>query len=300
MQKHWKLTILLFVLFVMIFVVTGTIHSRNMMSGSSGGEDSTTPLESKNPSDISSDSIIMRKQPEMVKKYGNLPDGYLWDLNGSLLSQGDKSMTAEEVVYAYMNGIKTLDFSSAQKYSRNSKVVQTYGSFYDSKVPNVGYDDSFFRNIYKQALLSMQVKGIESNSVFAENKQVFTVVVEMLDLTDKDFWIKDKYEIYKSMMIYGMEDSTKVDLYLYDYILNYYKSGEASTREVTFDLTLEKFIDLDTGWLVSIDSDVDNACKYNDGVPVVRYIKEMYQREGREYVDTYEAPETTVAKKDGE
>lgn len=286
MQKHWKLSIVLFVVVSFVFLVSGAIRTINLERQEQHLSDTETVSEEKGK-DVSSDSIIMKKQPDLVKKYGNLPNGYLWDLNGDLLSQGDKNMTAEEVVYAYMNGIKSLDFSSAQKYSRNSRVVGSYGDFYDSKTPNSGYDDSFFRNMYKQALLSMQVKGIESNSVFAENKQVFTVSVEMLDLTNKDFWLKDKYEIYKSMQIYGMEDSTKVDLYLYDYILNYYKGKDVVTREVSFDLTLEKFIDLDTGWLVSIDSDVDNACKYNDGVPVVRYIKEMYQKEGREYVDTH-------------
>lgn len=307
MQEHWKLTLIIFIVFVLIFIVTGVIRQRNMEGSSSGNKNSevTEPSSSGNKgSSNSEDSILMRRQPELIEAYGSLPDGYLWDLDGTLLSQGDKSLSAEEVVYAYINGIKSLDFSMAQKYSRGSRVVETYGGYFDSLDPNTDYSDQFYRNMYKQALLSIQVVGIESNSIFAENKQVFSVQVEMLDLTHKTFWEDDKYYIYSALKIYNNEDSTKADIFLYDYILNYYKSEDPVTRIVTFDLTVEKYPDLDTGWLVSIDTDVDNACRYSDGTPVIRYIREMYNDEGREYLEALESPtepvpETTTPETEG-
>ena len=284
MQKHWKLSLILFAVFALIFIVSGVIRTRNQQQSSTDPSSSVnTPVTPNQGSSNSEDSILMRQQPELISRYGNLPDGYLWDLDGTLLSQGDKSMSAEEVLYAYINGLKSLDFSMAQKYSRNSRVVDTYSGYFDSMDTNTDYSDAFYRNIYKQALLSIQVLGIESNSIFADNKQVFTVRVQMLDLTNKTFWEDDKYYIYKSLQVYNNEDSTKADIFLYDYILNYYKGGDAATREVTFDITLEKYIDLDTGWLVSIDTDIDNACKYSDGTPVIRHIKEMYNNEGRDF-----------------
>lgn len=296
MQKHWKLSLLIFCVFAVIFIFTGAIRARNQQGQSNNPSDPQNSVQNDNntPHSNSEDSILMKQQPELIARYGSLPDGYLWNLDGTLLSQGDKSMSAEEVLYAYLNGLKSLDFSMAQKYSRNSRVVSTYTGYFDSKNTTTDYSDSFYRNIYKHALLSMQIVRIEDNSVFADNKQVFTVRVQMLDLTDKTFWEKDKYEIYSALKIYNNEDSTKADIFLYDYILAYYKSGEASTREVTFDITLEKYADLDTGWLVSIDTDIDNACKYTDGTPVIRHIKAMYLDEGKAFLENYGLPEPTV------
>lgn len=235
----------------------------------------------------SDDAYLMSVQPDLIKSYGKLPDGYLWSLEGDLLSLGDKDMSAEEVVYAYLNAIRTLDLSIAQKYSRNSLVVSTYEGYFDATNLSTDYFDSFMRNMYKTALLSMQIEGIEDTAVFAENKQVFTVKVKMLDLTSKDFWEKDKDEIYKNLYVYSADenDSTKSEMYLYDYVLSYYQSEEAVTRDVTFNITVERYPDLDTGWLVSIDKDINDACSYTDGTLMVSYINQMFSNEGIEYIN---------------
>lgn len=235
----------------------------------------------------SEDAYLLSVQQELIKSYGKLPEGYLWSLEGDLLSLGDKDMSAEEVVYAYLNGIRTLDLSIAQKYSRNSTVISTYEGYFDSKNLSTDYFDSFMRNMYKTALLSIQIEGIEDTAVFAENKQVFTVKVKMLDLTKKDFWEKDKQEIYKNLYMYSADenDSTKGEMYLYDYVLKYYESENAPTRDVTFNLTVERYPDLDTGWLVSIDKDINDACSYTNGTLMVSYINQMFSNEGIEYIN---------------
>lgn len=241
----------------------------------------------KNDNSNSSDSRLLAMQPQLIQNYGKLPEGYIWDIDGSLFSLGDKSLSAEEVVYSYLNGLRTLDFSTVQKFSRGSVVVNNYEGYFSDRDKNTDYSDNFIRNMYKQALLSMEVKGVVNSSVFAENKQVFTVKVTMLDLTLKDFWLKDKTTIYQNMQIYAADesDTTKMDIYLYDYITKYYTGANAPTREVTFDLTVQRYPDLDTGWLVSVDTDIDNACRYADGVLVVSYIKEKYYDEGKDYLD---------------
>lgn len=237
-----------------------------------------------------SDNMLLNMQNDLINSYGNLPDGYIWDIDGSLLSLGDKDMSAEDVVYAYLNGLRTLDMSMVQKYSRESTVIETYSNYFDEQDKNTDYTDQFLRNMYREALLSMEVVGIDNSSVFAQDKQVFTVTVNMLDLTQKDFWEPDKDVIYKNLKIYDSNesDSTKANIYLYNYILSYYKSDNAKTRDVSFDLTVQKYPDLDTGWLVSIDTDVDSACRYADGKLVVSYINERYLSEGLKYLDNLE------------
>lgn len=241
------------------------------------------------------DSLLLQMQDDLIKTYGQVPDGYIWDIDGTLLSLGDPDMTAEEVIYAYLNGLRTLDISSAQRYSRDSMVISTYESYFDETNRNTDYTDQFLRNMYREALLSMEIEGIENASVFAENMQVFTVRVKMLDLTLKDFWFDDKMEIYRNLRVYDSDqnDSTRAEMYLYDYISNYYSSDDAAMRETTFDLTVQRYPDLNTGWLVSIDTDIDSACRYADGTLVVSYINEMYRDEGLDLLEEEDKANTS-------
>lgn len=290
--KHKTLLLIIgIIVLVIVFLVSGVVNKRKaekeqeerdklyqeQMAEANAGKDGEV-----------SDNLLLQMQPDLISSYGKLPEGYIWDVDGSLLSLGDPDMSAEEVVYAYLNGLRTLDLSMAQKYSRDSVVLDTYEEYFNENNKNQDYTDQFLRNMYREALLSFNVKGITNSTVFAENMQVFTVQVEMLDLTDKEFWKNDKVELYRNLQIYDSDqsDSTRADIYLYDYILDYYQSPDAATRDVEFDLTVQRYPDLDTGWLVSVDTDIDNACRYADGRLVVSYINEMYIDEGRELLES--------------
>jgi len=242
------------------------------------------------------DAYLITIQEDLIATYGELPEGYVWDVDGSILSLGDKSLTAEDVIYSYLNGLRTLDLSMAQKYSRNSTVVSTYQSYFDSSDLSSDYYDSFIRNMYKEVMLSIQVVRVVDTTIFAENKQVFTIELTVLDLTNKNFWEEDKEEIYNNLYIYHNDenDSTKSEMYLYDYVLNYYRSDEAVTRNVTINLTVEKYPDLDTGWLVSIDKDLNDICSYTDGTLMVNYINRMYMQEGADYVEEMRGTEEST------
>lgn len=276
------------VILAMVYFTTGYISTKKEEKAriERKKEIDETIENAKKESGNVSDNMILNMQDDLIESYGKLPEGYIWDIGGGLLSLGDTSMSAEDVVYSYLNGLRTLDMSMVQKYSRSSTVITTYEGYFDETQKNTDYTDQFMRNMYREALLSMEVKGIDSASVFAENKQVFTVTVNMLDLTNKSFWEQDKIDIYKTLDIYGSgeSDATKMDMYLYDYILQYYKSEEAIKRDVQFDLTLQRYPDLNTGWLVSIDTDVDSACRYADGKLVVSYIKDCYYDEGLDMI----------------
>lgn len=274
---------------VVFILIKGGVSARNEKIKQEEADKLTEQLLAEANEGVTSDegdSLLMQMQPELVKSYGKVPEGFIWESDGSLLSLGDKSMSAEDVVYAYLRGLSSLDISTVERYSRSSKVVESYSTYFDDKNKNTDYMDQFLRTMYKESLLSLQVKGIESNAVFAANKQVFTVKVSMLDLTNKDFWKKDEMEIYKNLYLYDQDeaDTTKSDIYLYNYISDYYKSDNAVLRDVTFDITVQKYPDLDSGWLVSIDNDVDDACSYKDGKLVVSYIKEIYRNSGRDKV----------------
>lgn len=223
---------------------------------------------------------LMTKQEDLCRRYGDLPDGFIWNLDGKLLSIGDPSKTAEESLYAYLNAVSSLDISTIQRYSRNSYVVNRYSRFFDSSDYEPTYSNQFLRNMYRECMLSLQIDQVLSSSVFAQNRIVFSVQAEVLDLTSKDFWLDDKSKIYEDLHIYSLEsDSTKANMYLYDYILNYYRSDKAKLRTVVFDITMERYSDVNSGWLVSIDSDVDDACVYRDGKLVVNYITDKYNNE---------------------
>lgn len=288
-KNNKKLSIIGLVVIVLLFLIRGAVVTRQAKIKQQEIDELTQKLlEEANKGEVSddSDNLLMQMQPELVKTYGKVPEGFIWESDGTLLSLGDKDMSAEEVVYAYFRGLSSLDISTVERYSRNSKVVEEYSNYFDDKNKNTDYMDQFRRNMYKQCLLSLQIEGIGSNAVFAANKQVFTVKGKILDLTNKDFWKKDEDEIYKNMYLYNSDesDSAKEDIYLYNYILDYYKSDDAVLRDITFDITVQRYPDLDSGWLVSIDSDVDDACQYKEGKLVVSYIKEMYRNVGREKV----------------
>lgn len=296
LYNHMKLAIVVVIvvvlgLFIKGYIVDANIKKQQAEEAERLAEKSKKEEEesTNNNTPESIDLVLLEMQPELEAKYGKVPEGYLWDSDGSLFSLGDRDMTSEEVVYAYLRALQTLDMSGVKKYSRSSKVLNTYEGYFDSSDPDTDYADSFIRKMYKDCLLSIQVEGIQNTSIFTENKQVFTVEASMLDLSSKDFWLDDKLEIYQNLYMYKRteSDSVKSDMYLYDYILNYYESPDAARKKVKFDLTVQKYPDLNTGWLISIDTDVDLACKYTDGNLVISYIMEQYDDEGEDYLEEY-------------
>lgn len=286
--NHTKLVVILAVVLILIFFIRMGVSMKKEEDKQAESDRITQELlrQAQEGQVDGSDSLLIQMQPELEETYGSVPEGFIWQTDGTVLSLGDKGMSSEDVIYAYFKGLSTLDISTVERYSRGSLVVQTYSGYFDENNKNTDYLDQFIRNMYKQCLLSIQIKGIEDQSVFAENKQVFTVSAKMLDLTNKDFWEEDKMEIFEKLYLYDSDesDSTKSDMFLYDYILSYYKSESAGLRDVSFNVTVQRYPDLDSGWLVSVDTDIDDACQYKDGNLVVSYIKDVYRDVGRDII----------------
>ena len=284
-KSHKKSTFAIIgVILFIILMVSANNHAKQKKLKEQ--QASTEQVSTEEPNNSKSytegtDAYLMSMQPELRKSFGTPPEGFIWDLNGKGISLGDKSKSSEDVLYTYIRALSTLDLATAQKYSRDAKVVETYNDYFSKANANqADYQEQFMRNMYKQALTSMEITGVESSSKFASNKSVYTVTISMLDLTAKDFWEKDKDNLFKKLSGYESKenDSTKLEIFLYDYILNYYKTPTAVKRTVSMDITLERYPDIDSGWLVSIDKDIDDAAKYNNGTLVTNYITEQFRQ----------------------
>lgn len=215
------------------------------------------------------------EQAELEEEYGTPPEGFRLDVDGELVPLSDSNMSAEDVLYAYLRGVSTLSFADVQKYSYKSHVVRQYNNYYD-KDNETSYDTEFKRTLYKDMLLSLEVEGASDTAVFADKKYIITASVKCLDLTDKQFWVDKSDEIFQNLYTYRKmeDDGTKANQYLYDFVRNYYESGNAKTVVKSIDFILER--GEKGGWLVTDDSALDRVCQYTDGELVIDYIKNCY------------------------
>ena len=120
------------VLFAIIFMVSGFVSKKKqekIEEENRKWKEEQRKLLEESEGKVS-DNILLNMQNDLIRSYGKLPDGYIWDTDGTLLSKGDEDMSAEEVVYAYLNGLRTLDMSMVQKYSRGSIVMNTYEGYF--------------------------------------------------------------------------------------------------------------------------------------------------------------------------
>jgi len=225
------------------------------------------------------DTDLLKRQERLIKRYGEPPEGFLLDTDGSLLALGDKTLSANDVAHTYLRAVSTLDMSTASRYTYKSTVLKTYSGYFSDENRDITFKDQFTHAMYRSCLLSMQVDSIGDNAVFADNRQTFTVQANILDLTNKDFWVKDKKTIMETMYQYDVVegDMGKAQNYVYEYIKAYYESEGVQLSPVKFDITLGVNEKVDSGYLVMVDTGLDNICKNRDGEQVVSYILEQYR-----------------------
>ena len=236
-----------------------------------------------NPSvDISDYDFDAELQTQLVKKYGKPPEGFEWDMMGNLIALSDDNSTPDNVMFYFVRSLSILDFSTAQRYSKDSKVIADYQDYY-SAIEDVmtDYYKNFLRKQYKLSMTSLEVLGVEDTAVFANGAEYITIRIKSLDLTDKDFWIKDKDKLFNDMYIFRETetDDVKARQYLYDYILDKYKDGTIGKKEYTIELKLEKNSGVSTnsnGWLVTGDGELSAILQYENGVDVAEYILSQF------------------------
>ena len=66
---------------------------------------------------MSNDSLLLQMQPELTKTYGVVQDGYIWNVDGTIMSLGDKSMSAEWYkVFGLFGSSEVLPRESCSRY----------------------------------------------------------------------------------------------------------------------------------------------------------------------------------------
>lgn len=263
--KKWRLIVVLVVVGFIILSVVATNRTKR--------------LEAENKKAVTvevKDSLTEEEKHQEIyrQEWGNPPEGFQWKPDGSLEPLGASELGYEDVAFVYIKALSGLDFSTAQKLSKGSKVIARYESYF-KETTTKSYYGQFLRQVYTQALLSMESLKVENSAIFADGKRVVTFKVKLLDLTDKEFWGKDKDTIYKTMRSYniGEQDNTKAKQYLYNYVIGEYTRGAVPKREVTVELVLNQVGD---SWLIVDDTALYMACSYENGVNVVEHINHSY------------------------
>lgn len=268
MIAHKKATAILgvVVLFIILLIVANVYDSNKTKA-----EQEILELEAEEEL-----SEFDKDQMRYVERWGEPTEGFRWDDNGSLVALGEVGRTPQEVAYIYMRSLSTLDFANAERYSYKTTVIDEYSKFYQTD-NEFSYNRNFESNIYKEVLLSIEPLDISSTATFASFKEVLTMQVNMIDLSDKDFWLDDWKELFKELRKYRVEerDTTKMRQFIYDYVLAYYTSSDRKMKTYDVDLVMEQT--RDGAWLVSNDSDLDAIAQYQDGELVVNTILNNYE-----------------------
>lgn len=217
-------------------------------------------------------------QKSLVKKYGQAPEGFKWSVTGELVSTGGSDeLNAEDIVYTYVRALSVLDFSTAGRYSSNSTVIDNYKAYYNSASNMINnYYNNFLRKQFKKSLTSLEITGVSDIAVFADGTKYVTLELNVLDLTNKAFWKKDKNNIFKELRYLKKkeEDKVKLEEYVYDYIYSKYEDESIGKRKVTAELVVSK--DNGQGWLIEGDGELDAYLEYENGVDVAKYILDEF------------------------
>lgn len=267
---------------LLVFIVVVRSCNAVRKSGETEATKTSTTVSSSTTTS-SSLSDYEQDQAQLIKRYGDPSKGYRWDDDGNRIPIGDPNLSKTEVVNTFIKALQTLDFATAQKYSYKDKVVTQMEKYYADD-SDFTYDTAFQRNMYEQVLLSIEPVTVESASTFADDKANMKVVINLLDLSNKDFWQDDSDKIFEELLKYKTTeaDTTKARNYLYDYVYDYWKSEEAQKKKVEISFVLSK---IDGSWLVTTDTDLDNYAKYADGETVINNILENYNDWYDDYVN---------------
>ena len=267
-KKALRHKVVLGIIVLIIFIVIVKVAAANKREA-----DGVVEVPTSEQSNLSESEL---QQLELVKMFGEPPEGFRWNVNGDLVALGDNTKTPEDVGYSYIKALAQLEFATASKYSSTAVIPDNYNAMYKNQT--VYGVTQFTRSLYKEVLLSIEVNDIESTAIFENGRYIITFNINILDLTDKEFWLKDMDEIYNNLYSYstGEGDTSKANQYLYNYLLAYYSSDEAAKRTVSVDIVIDKVTN--GGYLVSSDVDLDALCRYQNGAVVSDYIWQCYTK----------------------
>ena len=277
-----KIIIIVPVVFILAYIIFGGDY-RNKQGNTNTNQTSQNGVNKTNNTSPSpsatSESSSDRRQQMLVRRFGEPPKGVKWKEDGTLEAIGDAELSAEDVMYAFVKGCTMLDFATAERYSDNSSVVDTYRKYFERNEDDSTHstDTSYERNIYKSVLTTLNIESINDTAVFADGETAFNLSVRCIDLSNKDFWKEDKKEIFNKLWdLYEVQDDKEMVIdYLYSYISDYYTSKDVVTTVRNMDIRVGK---AENGYLVIDDADFSAICTYKDGVQVQTDILTAYDK----------------------
>lgn len=285
-----KTQIIIFLAIIGIIVISSLVSKHNAdKEAAKRAEEAQAKVEAalaqSSTGDNTNLSIHDQIQQQLAQQFGDAPEGFEWGYTGELVPLGnDDEATCEDVVYMYIRALSILDFSTAERYSIDSAVIKDYQNYYGIVSNSItNYYDNFLRKQFKASLTSLEVESIKDTAVFSDGTEYVTLVVNALDLQDKDFWRGIEKDLWEQLRVYKEteEDDTKMEQYVYNYILDCYEDGSIGKREYTIELVVSK--GNGSGWLVSGDKELDAILTYENGIDVANYIIDAFEEW---YMDT--------------
>lgn len=285
-----KTQIIIFLVIIGIIVISSLVSKHNAdKEATKRAEEAQAKVEAalaqSSTGDNTNLSIHDQIQQQLAQQFGDAPEGFEWGYTGELVPLGnDDEATCEDVVYMYIRALSILDFSTAERYSIDSAVIKDYQNYYGVVSNSItNYYDNFLRKQFKASLTSLEVESIKDTAVFSDGTEYVTLVVNALDLQDKDFWRGIEKDLWEQLRVYKEteEDDTKMEQYVYNYILDCYEDGTIGKRKYTIELVVGK--GNGSGWLVSGDKELDAILTYENGIDVANYIIDAFEEW---YMDT--------------
>lgn len=285
-----KTQIIIFLAIIGIIVISSLVSKHNAdKEAAKRAEEAQAKVEAalaqSSTGDNTNLSIHDQIQQQLAQQFGDAPEGFEWGYTGELVPLGnDDEATCEDVVYMYIRALSILDFSTAERYSIDSAVIKDYQNYYGTVSNSItNYYDNFLRKQFKASLTSLEVESIKDTAVFSDGTEYVTLVVNALDLQDKDFWGGIEKDLWEQLRVYKEteEDDTKMEQYVYNYILDCYEDGSIGKRKYTIELVVSK--GNGSGWLVSGDKELDAILTYENGIDVANYIIDAFEEW---YMDT--------------
>lgn len=285
-----KTQIIIFLAIIGIIVISSLVSKHNAdKEAAKRAEEAQAKVEAalaqSSTGDNTNLSIHDQIQQQLAQQFGDAPEGFEWGYTGELVPLGnDDEATCEDVVYMYIRALSILDFSTAERYSIDSAVIKDYQNYYGIVSNSItNYYDNFLRKQFKTSLTSLEVESIKDTAVFSDGTEYVTLVVNALDLQDKDFWRGIEKDLWEQLRVYKEteEDDTKMEQYVYNYILDCYEDGSIGKRNYTIELVVSK--GNGSGWLVSGDKELDAILTYENGIDVANYIIDAFEEW---YMDT--------------
>lgn len=278
-----KTQIIIFLAIIGIIVISSLVSKHNADKEAERREEEAQArldeaLAQTGTEDDTNLNIHDQIQQQLAQQFGDAPEGFEWGYTGELVPLGnDDEATCEDVVYMYIRALSILDFSTAERYSIDSAVITDYQNYYGIVSNSItNYYDNFLRKQFKASLTSLEVESIKDTAVFSDGTEYVTLVVNALDLQDKDFWRGIEKDLWEQLRVYKEteEDDTKMEQYVYNYILDCYEDGSIGKRKYTIELVVSK--GNGSGWLVSGDKELDAILTYENGVDVADYIIDAF------------------------